>query len=271
MAACHGKNPQKPVAVPAPKNFPMTEIPAIITDPQERAAWMAEHFWEKVETVSDLDSISFEQAVGTWTSLLEMVSPEQGADAVHALAARLEVLPQTEVAPLLEKVEKYLYDANSPVRNEDLFGLLSKGLATAQSTPDSLRIHYAYLAEKCALNAVGTKAADFLFMQNGRVRSLYSVEAERLLLVFGNPGCTACREMHEALNNQEDISEMIDAGKLVLIEVNPDEDSIAKAETDKSYHIRAIPSMYLLDADKTVLLKDAPAERILAYLQNHIL
>ena len=46
------------------------------------------------------------------------------------------------------------------------------------------------------------------------------------------------------------------------------EDTIAKAETDKSYHIRAIPSMYLLDADKTVLLKDAPVERILRALEN---
>ena len=66
----------------------------------------------------------------------------------------------------------------------------------------------------------------------------------------------------------EGIPERIASGKLVLVEVNPDEDAIAKAETDKSYHIRAIPSMYLLDADKTVLLKDAPAERILTYLQN---
>lgn len=268
MAGCFGKKPAPAPAEPAPKAFPMVAVPGVITDPMARRVWMAEHFWDDVKTVSDLDSAAFEQAVGIWTSLLEIIPPEQGGGAVRALAARLDVIPAEDVTPLLEKVEKYLYDANSPVRNEDLFGLLAGGLVTAKATPDSLRTHYAYLAEKCALNAVGTKAADFLFMHNGRVRSLYSVEAEHLLLIFGNPGCTACRELHEALDTMEGIPEMIASGKLVIIEVNPDEDSIAKTETDKSYHIRAIPSMYLLAADKTVLLKDAPAERILAYLQD---
>ena len=270
VASCFGRKPApKPPEAPAPKSFPMTEVPAIITEPSERAAWMAEHFWDEVEMVSDIDSTAFEQAVGTWTSLLGAVSPEQGGGAVRALAARLEKIPQGEVVPILEKVEKYLYDPNSPVRNEDLFGALAKKLSTSPATPDSLRTHYSYLSEKCALNAVGTKAADFLFTQNGRVRSLYSVEGDKILLIFGNPGCTACRELHAALEEMEGIPGMIASGKLALVEVNPDEDSIAKAETDKSYHIRAIPSMYLLDADKTVLLKDAPAERILAYLQNN--
>jgi hypothetical protein len=30
------------------------------------------------------------------------------------------------------------------------------------------------------------------------------------------------------------------------------------------YNVRAIPSLYLLDKDKTVLLKDAPEDRIFA-------
>lgn len=269
VASCFGRKPVQPApAGPALKDFPTVTVPGVITDPSERAAWLAEHFWEAFEKASDLDSASFEQAVGTWTSLLDMLSPSQGSAAVAGLAARLDVLPQEEAVPVLEKVEKYLYDPNSPVRNEDLFGHLAGKMAASEATPDSLRTHYAYLAEKCALNAVGTKAADFLFTQNGRVRSLYSVEGDKILLIFGNPECTACRELHAALDAMEGIPEMIASGKLALVEVNPDEDAIAKAETDKSYHIRAIPSMYLLDADKTVLLKDAPAERILTYLQN---
>ena len=265
--SCRGKNPGAPQSVAAP-SFPMIQIPGVVPDPSERASYLAEHFWDGVKTVSDLDSTSFEQAVGTWTSLLGTLPEEADHKAVKGLLAKVETLPQEESAPLLDKVEKYLYDPNSPLRDEDLYGQLAKGLAASQATPDSLRTHYAYLAEKCALNAVGTKAADFLFTQNGRVRSLYSVEGDKILLIFGNPECTACRELHAALSEMEGIPGRIASGKLVLVEVNPDEDAIAKAETDKSYHIRAIPSMYLLDADKTVLLKDAPVERILRALEN---
>ena len=38
--------------------------------------------------------------------------------------------------------------------------------------------------------------------------------------------------------------------------------------TDLLYNVRAIPSLYLLDRDKTVLLKDAPEERIFAELHK---
>ncbi len=270
MTSCFGKKPARGPGEAAPKAaaFPTVTVPGVITDPAEATTWIAEHFFDEVTTVTGLDSTSLEQAVGTWTSLLTAIPPEKGGDAVKGYLARLETLAGPDATRLNGLVERYMYDPNSPVRNEDLFAGMARGLATAKNTPDSLRTHYSYMAEKCALNAVGTKAADFLFTQNGRVRSLYSVEGERILLIFGNPECTACRELHESLESMEGIPERLASGKLVLVEVNPDEDAIAKAETDKSYHIRAIPSMYLLDADKTVLLKDAPAERILTYLQN---
>ncbi len=268
VAACRGRVPAAPKPAAAP-SFPMVTVPGVVTDPAERTAYLAEHFWDEVKTVSDLDSASLELAVGTWASLLGSLPADAGENAVKSLLKKADTLPQEENAPLLDKVEKYLYDPNSPVRNEDLYGRLAQGLAASQATPDSLRAHYAYLAEKCALNAVGTRAADFLFTRNGRVQSLYSVTAERILLIFGNPECTACRELHAALKSSEELSALIKEGKLALVEVNPDEDGIAKAETDRSYHIRAIPSMYLLDENKTVLLKDATPERILKALQNN--
>ena len=33
--------------------------------------------------------------------------------------------------------------------------------------------------------------------------------------------------------------------------------------TDRLYDVRAIPSLYLLDSEKTVLMKDAPTEKVL--------
>ena len=37
---------------------------------------------------------------------------------------------------------------------------------------------------------------------------------------------------------------------------------------DRLYAVRAVPSLYLLDARKTVVLKDAPAERVLELLSS---
>ena len=264
LVSCIGKKSPAPAAPPAAPAFPMAKVPGVISDPAEAAAWMASHFFDEVTTVTALDSVSLEHAMGTWASILAAIPHEVGQQAMHGYLDHFETLPAPDAAALLNLTEKYLYDPNSPVRNEDLYGTLAKGLSTSKATPDSLRMHFAYLADKCARNAVGTRATDFLFSYHGRVRSLYSVEAELLLLVFGNPECTACRELHASL---EEMDEGIRA-KVTVLEINPDEDTIAKAELDQFYHIRAIPSMYLLDKDKVVILKDAPVERILKYLDT---
>lgn len=38
--------------------------------------------------------------------------------------------------------------------------------------------------------------------------------------------------------------------------------------SDITYNVRAIPSLYVLDSEKRVVMKDAPAEVVLPYLDN---
>ena len=45
-----------------------------------------------------------------------------------------------------------------------------------------------------------------------------------------------------------------------------DPDFVLKENT--LYNIRAIPSLYLLDSDKRVIMKDAPEERLFNYLSS---
>jgi hypothetical protein len=81
---------------------------------------------------------------------------------------------------------------------------------------------------------------------------------------------------------------MISDGKMAVLNIYIDEDLQAWREympiypeqwyngfdpdlvirTDKVYNVRAIPSLYLLDSEKTVLLKDADLERLFAVMQN---
>ena len=37
---------------------------------------------------------------------------------------------------------------------------------------------------------------------------------------------------------------------------------------DLTYNVRAIPSLYVLDKDKKVVMKDAPVEKVIPYLEN---
>ena len=283
--------------------FPAAEIPMMITEPSERMAWLGEHFWDRYTATDSLyysDSVTvngvtledLEKQVGIFVTLLEQGAPEDGSRAMEHLYTRMVAFQSTYTqANLLPEltglVSRYFYDPNSPVRREELYLPFVKGLAGCPLITSLDRERYAREARLCALNRPGTRAADFTFVDTaGRRRTLYGIQAHLTLLVFGNPDCHACKELQEALEGSEELSGAIDSGELKVVDIYIDEDVEAWKEhipeyptswingydpgfvirTDLLYNVRALPSLYLLSADKTVLLKDATTEQFFAAL-----
>ena len=126
-------------------------------------------------------------------------------------------------------------------------------------------------------NRLGTRAADFRYMtKEGRWGSLYGIRARYTLLFINNPGCPACKDTREQISASPMLTQLIDEGVIRVLAVYPDEDlkewydyqpnmpanwinsydkELAMREKEL-YDLRAIPTLYLLDQDKNVLLKD---------------
>ena len=185
---------------------------------------------------------------------------------------------------LTRLVENLLYDPNSEFRNEDYYGVYASRLASCPVLDEQTRQKYARDARLCALNKTGTRATDFRICDiHGNIRTLYSIETDFILLFFSNPGCRNCLEIIEQFNADDTITDMIDSGSLSVLNIYIDEDLQAWKDympvypstwysgfdpdlvlrDDRIYHIRAIPSLYLLDSDKKVLLKDATPGKII--------
>lgn len=267
VCACGGRartRDSKPAAfeVPVP--------PAMMSSAEERAEYMVGNYWNKYSL--DIDSLVFEQAFADWAALSLSVP--------HTVSEKsLLSIYEKDSLRVLPLARKYLYDPNSPYRDEDLFGVLAARVGGEE---------YLRLARLCSLNAVGTAAADFIFEDaRGRRMRLSNVDAEYTLLLFGNPGCHACKEIAGYLGASELINSAIDAGFVKVLDIYIDEDLESWREHLSDYprawlcgfdpllvirdgglyNIRAIPSLYLLDKDKTVILKDAPVEGLCAKLE----
>ena len=301
LPAC---GPRRAPAGPSTRSFPRVEVPSLYSDADARVQWTAMHYWDKYLDASvntwAADSLNgvlpeeLEREMGTYASLLQMVDVSGGKKAVEHYYSSLEAFarafPETAVfRNLVRLTEDYLKDPNSPVRNDDFYQTFAKCLSESELTPRELAERYAWEARVFDLNRVGSKAADFNFIDTkGKRSSLYKTSAEFLVLIFGNPDCTACRELMENMSAIPDIVEMQSSGRLKVMDIYIDEDVPAwraKADTYPStwingydcdgviranllYHVRAIPSIYLLDASKTVLLKDAPEDRLLQRLSD---
>jgi hypothetical protein len=285
------------------REFPAVQIPGVYTGDEERAAYAVEHFWDRFFSGADgmrCDSLTvcgvpkdkFEGAFSSYVVLLQTQDVAVGRGAVKALFDRVEAAQEADAGSNVRSVfadmmEHYLYDPNSPYRNEDLYLPYVSGLAASPLTDPALVPSLEFEARMCALNSVGTPAADFRFADSaGRMRRLYDIRAAYTLLAFSNPGCQACEDFLADMALADNFEDLIASGVLAVVNVYIDQDldnwrrylgdfpdfwingydPDYVIRRDLLYHIRGIPSLYLLDRDKRVIMKDAPTERVLSFL-----
>lgn len=300
ICAC-GQNKKNEKFVPVP--FPAATIPGMITDQNEAVEYLSLHYWDGItETertypsdsliVSGVRLSDVEQKFADWTSVLSMATPQVVEKSVarlydRALACERKNPSSNVFETFCDLTYKYLYDPNSPMRNEDIYYHFVKRLASYEGISLEMRDKYAYDAKMCSLNKVGTVAADFRFAdKNGKIRTLHSIEAPVTLLFFSNPGCTMCYDIIQTLSGSEAISERIAAGQLAVLNIYIDEDLEGwrsympiypenwyngfdpdlVIRTENLYNVRAIPSLYLLDENKKVLFKDVPEQTLFRVL-----
>ena len=287
------------VKAPQTRAFPMVSVPSILSG-EEALEYAAEHFWESyLDTsrrwlsdsthISGVDAVKVEEMVGNYTTILGMIPLGDARRCMASLFRDMEARADSATfAGLTSLICRYMYDPNSPVRNEDIYQPFAQGLGVSSRVAESRRRGYLYEASMCSLNAVGTPAADFTFTDaRGRRHTLYGVHAPLTLLFFSNPGCPNCREIMESLT-EEGISALVEDGTLAIVNIYIDEDLASWRAYEPSYprswhtgydqdyiirtnvlyNVRAIPSLYLLDEDKTVLLKDATPDRVLSAIAS---
>ena len=298
---CGQKKAEQFTALP----FPDITLPAMIQSQQDAADYYAAHFWDSFLSperdfpcdsvlVSGVRKSDLEQKYANWLNILDMVSLKNSEKAISklydkALACEKKDTSSNVFETFRALADKYMYDANSPMRNEEYYLHYAGRLASYEGISAEERAKYARYAEECALNRLGQKATDFRFTDNrGRVRNLYSVKADFTLLFFSNPGCEACLNIINMLKGEPKIAQMISAGHLAVVNMYIDEDlqgwldympiypeewyngfdANLVIRNEELYSVRAIPSLYLLDKEKRVILKDAPENKMMHYLVN---
>ena len=301
-AGCREKKAERFTALP----FPDVQLPSMICGEQEALEYMAVNYWNGMTDptrsypsdsllVSGVRKTDVEQKFADWTSIMEHAGSQVWSKAVGKLYDRILACEMTDTSSQVFETfvrffDKYYYNPNSPMRNEDVYCHFISRYASYEGLSDVEKGKYEREARLCALNRVGTKAADFRFADRmGSVRRLYDIDAELTLLFFSNPGCEACMNIINVLREDPVISSMVASGRLAVVNVYIDEDIQAwrsympvypdewyngfdpdmVIRNNEMYHVRAIPSLYLLDSEKRVIMKDAPEERLFTYLNSY--
>jgi len=303
LCSCGSKKKKDTAVVEAVRPFPKVEVPSIYTDKDDILGYRAEHFWDEFFMgdgrtdsllVLGVDRYDVEQNLSNFIMNLDYLPLDKAQYCMRKMFLGLEAAQRRDtsnhVYPVMtEMVAHYLYDPNSPVRDEDYYQPFVTSMSTSDLTPENMKAAFVYQSYVTSLNKRGTKAADFKAKDiDGNVFTLYGVKGDYTLLFFSNPGCQACKEIITELKSMPNLDELISSGRLAIVNVYIDDDleswknyefnypdnwyngyNFGQAiRNEQLYDVRAIPSLYLLDKDKNVIFKDAPQEKVLGYLKN---
>ena len=301
---CRNVN-QKAKGGPSLNKYSMPEVPAMVTDTDEALDYITAHYWDKfyeedrpgaqdTSLIRGFSQNAFDEIFYQFAMFLRGADPKTGLKACRDFLDKTEKIqlenPEgTLWAKVTDTYYDLLQDPNSPWRNEEFcIPLIEKRLSSPLSTEEEKAKAEKELPRFC-LNRLGEKAADFAFtLRNGRVMNLYDIDSEYTIIFFSNPGCTNCREVMESLQSLPGIDNLIKAKQLAVANVYPDEDlgewikyseiypknwyngydHLLAVNNTPLYNIRAIPSVYLLDKEKRVMLKDVPTDFLMPYLQQ---
>lgn len=310
LAACGG--PKAPTE-PSVRHIKPVQVPAIVSDAAEALEYVMEHYWDSFFSGTGATDTTFilgvpkgevEQHLSNYIAILQqscagVPATETGPlrlarKSVSGLFSKVEQTQRADTSSAFfivfnDLVSHYLYDPNSPLRNEDLYLPYVKALSESPLTREDMRTAYRFEASMCSLNQFGDKAPDFAFRTlKGRNLTLYGVRADYVMLFFSNPGCQSCKGIIDEVQSRPYIDGYIASGKLAVINVYIDEEVDKWREyaptypknwlsgydyrftirSDEQYNVRAIPSLYLLDSEKRVLMKDVPTDKVLSFLDQ---
>ena len=268
--------------------FPFPEIPTMLTQPEERKAYLMAHYWENfnfADTALVNNRNVAEQGAADYLAILAdgTLTEEQVKGSLDGFCKGIEAQEHARKV-FLQMMEDYLYNPNSPFHNEGLYALFLERMLKSEFVDEARKSSLKFSLDLISRNCPGKVATDFVyFLPDGSRHSLAQTRAKnnRLLLVFYDPECPSCHETMQEMVADGLLAEAVRAGKLTVLAVYTEGNQEvwkrtlgdlpqgwtvgSDHETVKQgalYDLKAMPSLYLLDGTKRVLLKDAPYAKI---------
>ena len=277
-------------------DFPYPAVPETLTTMDERAAYVMEHYWDAFDfadtTLVHLPDVT-EQGFVNFLDLLPQVDTAYAMNGLQNLCSHIFPIPDTRPQAcakvmqdyFLQKMEQYLHDPNSPMRDDALYVRFLSVLTNVLPESDIRKETFTYQLKYLQKNLPGAAAEDFTYIdRKGVRRTLYGTRADFTLLFFYDPDCDNCHAILEGLKQE---SLLLDSRVKVLT-------VYADVETDKwksanphipsqwtdgyspegeivvkqIYALPAMPTLYLLDKRKHVLLRDPSPEKMLSTLRT---
>lgn len=265
--------------------FPYPTAPDSMVSLNDRTSYVMRHFWDKTNPRKLMsDSAKWAQ---TFRDYVEFI-PHTPADSVRKAVAHLIALLDDDpraLQILASSAERELYGPTAQFWSEEPYLMFTRPVLRNKKVKDSVKQYYLDQIKMLNASQVGANVAPLTYItRDGATHKLYDVKGEAILLLFQPLDCFDCAMMRLRLEADAATYELVKAGKLKIVIINPEVDSPQWRDQMNQYpeeweigsnpaapgliDLRIMPANYLLDGDFRIVARNMPTDQILQVTGN---
>ncbi len=262
----------------------LPSVPDTIRVPADRADYVMRHFWDAMDFADNTithNNVFMEQNVVNYLSLLPHAHQDKLPTIIDSFLDTANTDGDT-YSIIYDLAGKYLNNSDSPMRNEEYYILFLNHAVNKGNLNEAERARAAFKLEMAMKNRPGTKAPDFSMMtREGDTETLSETLTDgNNVILFYDPDCNHCAEVIDYLQNAPQLK------GIKVIAVDSEEDhylweatkdqlpdtwtvgfALDPIQDTEQYVFPEMPTIYLIDGNGTILLKEATMENLLNHLQ----
>lgn len=272
------------VQAQAQQSFPYPAIPDTLRSVEQRAGYLSEHYWDNYNFADTLLLKSKEVTEQGFVNFIDILNRFNLDNASKGVAhkdiaqkgiTRKDItqkgiaqkdITQQGIACFTRKafsnaaakerfenlIEHYFEDQLSPVRNDRVYLIFLEEMKNSPCFDETEKERIAFKIKTTNKNLPGDIAINFKFKdESGKEHQLSDYKDQKVILYFYDPDCENCHEVSAWLKQQT-----IPADIKVL-------KMIADNHISYMYSLKNMPTIFLLDKENKVILKDCTAQELI--------
>lgn len=272
------------VQAQAQQSFPYPAIPDTLRSVEQRAGYLSEHYWDNYNFADTLLLKSKEVTEQGFVNFIDILNRFNLDNASKGVAhkdiaqkgiTRKDItqkgiaqkdITQKGIACFTRKafsntatkerfenlIEHYFEDQLSPVRNDRVYLIFLEEMKNSPCFDETEKERIAFKIKTTNKNLPGDIAINFKFKdESGKEHQLSDYKDQKVILYFYDPDCENCHKVSAWLKQQT-----IPADIKVL-------KMIADNHISYMYSLKNMPTIFLLDKENKVILKDCTAQELI--------
>lgn len=241
------------------QEFQYPTMPDTLRSVEQRANYLSEHYWDNFNFTDTLQLNNpdiVEQGFVNFIDILARFNKEIAQKGISSFAAKAfgNAASKTKFESL---IEHYFEDPQSPMRNDRVYLLFLEQMAQSPNFDETEKERLTFKIKSSNKNLPGDVATNFTFKdKDGKNHQLSDYKNQKVILYFYDPECENCHKVTAWLKTQT-----IPADITFL-------NIVADTPISDLYSLKAMPTIYLLDFDNRVVLKDCTPEMLIQVISQ---